>query len=246
MPINPFFNHTTSAAEQKLLDDLVTESITINGVPVFYLPRVNRDSDSIYGEDHLSCFPVAVQTNAYVESFDSYGGDGVLLSKFNLEIRDQIRLSFSQRTFRNEVSPITNYPVPKEGDLLWMPMDKRLYVINYVDKKQIFYTLGTLPAFSIVAEMFEYSGETFSTGVPDIDYIELANSPVLQAQALLSSYGGFILDHEGNALIYDMTGAKVPSRNPEYTFNDNPVIQEESDEIVDFTERNPLNYFSKY
>ena len=75
-------------SEQDLYEDLVTESIKIFGQDVVYLPREQVSEDDLLNEvvnQYTQAFPVEM----YLENVDGFEGDGNLLGKFGLEIRDQ-------------------------------------------------------------------------------------------------------------------------------------------------------------
>ena len=109
----------------------------------------------------------------YVKSYDSYEGDGTFLSKFNLEIRDQITFTVSRRVFGNEIAAQRpDIQRPREGDLVYSTMMKRIFVIKYVNNSAFFYQMGSLQVWDVVCEVWEYSNERFETGVDEIDAIE--------------------------------------------------------------------------
>lgn len=170
---NLYFNNYNSFSEQTLIEDLVVESLGIYGHTVFYMPRQLENKDDIYGEDYLSTYNSAYEFDMYVKSYDSYEGDGTFLSKFNLEIRDQITFTVARRSFANEIT--TERPDiirPREGDLVYSTIMKRIFVIKYVNNTAIYYQMGALQIWDVVCEVWEYSNERFSTGVAEIDNIE--------------------------------------------------------------------------
>lgn len=170
---NLYFDTFNNYAEQSLIDDLVVETLAIYGHSVYYLPRELVKKDDIYGEDTLSTYRSAYEFDMYVKSYDSYEGDGTFLSKFNLEIRDQITFTVSRRVFGNEIA--TQRPDiqrPREGDLVYSTMMKRIFVIKYVNNSAFFYQMGSLQVWDVVCEVWEYSNERFETGVDEIDAIE--------------------------------------------------------------------------
>lgn len=168
-----FFNNFNSYAEQNLIEDLISESLSIYGHTVFYLPRKVVKKDEIYSEDVLSTYDEAYEFDMYIKSYDSYEGDGTFLSKFNLEIRDQITLTISRRAFGNEIATVRpDIQRPREGDLVYSTMMKRIFVIKYVNNSAIFYQMGDLQTWDIVCEVWEYSNERFRTGNTEIDQIE--------------------------------------------------------------------------
>ena len=168
-----YFNNFNNYAEQMLIEDLVTESLTIYGHTVYYLPRGIEKRDEIWSEDSLSYYKLALEYDMYIKSYDSYEGDGTFLSKFNLEIRDQITYTVARRMFGNEIaSQRPDIQRPREGDLIYSTLMKRLFVIKYVNNSAIYYQMGDLQTWDIVCEVWEYSNERFDTGVDEIDYIE--------------------------------------------------------------------------
>jgi hypothetical protein len=170
---NLFFNNYNSYSEQMLIDDLVTESLSIYGHTVYYLPRDIQKRDEIWSEDSLSYYRLALEFDMYIKSYDSYEGDGTFLSKFNLEIRDQITFTVSRRMFGNEIaSRRADIQRPREGDLVYSTMMKRIFVIKYVNNTAVYYQMGELQTWDIVCEVWEYSNERFDTGVDEIDAIE--------------------------------------------------------------------------
>lgn len=170
---NLYFDTFNNYAEQSLIDDLVVETLSIYGHSVYYLPRELVKKDDIYGEDTLSTYRSAYEFDMYVKSYDSYEGDGSFLSKFNLEIRDQITFTVSRRVFGNEIAAQRpDIQRPREGDLVYSTMMKRLFVIKYVNNAAFFYQMGSLQVWDVVCEVWEYSNERFETGVDEIDAIE--------------------------------------------------------------------------
>lgn len=168
-----FFNNFDSYAEQDLIESLVCESISIYGHEVYYCPRILEKKDEILNEDTLSTYRSAYSVDAYIRSYDAYEGDGTFLSKFNLEIRDQITFVFARRTFRNEVSTqMADVQRPREGDLIYSKMMRRLFVVKFVNNQSIFFQMGALQVWDVVCEVFEYSNERLLTGVREIDRIE--------------------------------------------------------------------------
>ena len=169
MATNSFFRNFTSPNEQALYDDIIVESIKQYGHDLLYLPRIGEKKDDILNEYSFSRFEQALPVEAYIKNFSDFEGEGQLLAKFGLEIRDQMTLSISQRSFRQFIQPYTDKERPWEGDCIYIPMTKVLYQIKYVNTSAIFYTLGKLNTFDIVCEIIEFSNEQFNTGIPEID-----------------------------------------------------------------------------
>ena len=80
---------------------------------IFYMPRSSRDSvDLLYGEDTLKTYTSAFALEMYLEDVTGMEGEGDFMSKFGLEIRDELTFLVSRRRFAFTV----NQTRPNEGD----------------------------------------------------------------------------------------------------------------------------------
>jgi len=88
------------------------------------MPRKIIQIDEILNEDVASRFDSAFNIEMYVENVDGYEGDGILMSKFGLEIRNQMKLVVSRKRWDASVgvwnAGYNNFR-PSEGDLIYMP-----------------------------------------------------------------------------------------------------------------------------
>ena len=174
MATNLYFNNYNSSPEQRLIEDLMIETIKINGVDCYYIPNVNESArDLIYGEDPLKRFTAAYPLELYITNVDGYEGEREFFSKFGLEIRNNMSVIVSKRSFARWV-PQDRYIRPREGDLIYIPFlaqTGELYEIKYVNFSEAFYVLGNkYPYFyKLELEKFKYSQETIDTGIPSVD-----------------------------------------------------------------------------
>ena len=221
-----------------MIEDLVLESIKIYGHDMYYCPRTLIAKDDIYGEDTISEYKTAYYIDLYIRNFVSYEGDGNFLSKFNLEIRDQMTLTVSVRNFMNEIGNIEMIDRPQEGDLIYIPMLDRLLVIKYVNKNPVFYQMGAIQMYDLVCEMFEYSSERFSTGIEAIDSIETNLSLDASEYALLTQDGFIITDQDGYQIVQGGYNFEEQARDP---YEDNTEFETEGDSILDWTQIDPFS-----
>ena len=174
MPTNVFFNHAVST-EQHLYEDLVVESLRIYGHETYYLPREIVEEDTILGEDVQSTFGDAYSVEMYLENTEGFEGEGDLMSKFGVQVRDQATFIISLRSWERFISLDSNLATsmrPNEGDLLYFPLSGSMFEIKFVEHENPFYQVGKLFVFKLQCELFEYSGEDFDTG-SYADLIEL-------------------------------------------------------------------------
>lgn len=237
MATNFFFNNFQSNQEQLLLENLIIESIKIYGEDMYYVPRTINNYDAIYGADDQSSYDTAYMVEMYIKSVDGFSGDGNFLSKFGLEIRDRVIFSVAQRIFSEEVGMHSNQVRPNEGDLIYFPLNRKCFQIKYVNKQEMFYQLGALQTWEVTCELFEYSGETLNTGIPEIDMLQTKFDTNQFTFAIRSDNDGSIItDEEGSILILE--GSSMDDLIPAA---ENDEIQRESDLFVDFTSYDPFS-----
>jgi len=201
-------NLASNTAEQNLLHDLVAESIQFNGIEFTYIPRVQDNADTLFHESTRSTFSTSFVLEGYLENVDAFEGDGDILSGLGLSIHDQATIQFAARRF----NAVTGKVLPLEGDLIYYPMAKSVFEIKFVQNESQFYPLGTLPSFKLTCEKFEYSGETFSTGI-----------------AVLDALNDTVVDAAGDTV-------SVPASSNATNID----IQTEANAIFDFNETNPF------
>lgn len=197
MPTNHYFNNYGARNEQRLVEDLIVESIKIMGTDVYYLPNDNDQArDLLYGEDPLKTFVTAFSIEIYPSNIMDYGGEKELFSKFGLEIRNQVTVIMSKRSFSQRI-PQNNFTRPREGDLIYVPFlngTGELYEIKFTNQNKDFFMLGRkVPYFyELELEKFKYSQEVIDTGIPDIDIVSTQSAYTINLE-LGSGVGDYIL-----------------------------------------------------
>ena len=171
---NLYFSHGTRS-ERFLYEDLMIEQLKVFGQEVTYLPRTIVARDSILGEDALSKFEEAYSIEMYVENVSGFEGEGDVISKFGLEVRDDVTLVVSKRRFDLLVDQKSNTLAqdrPREGDVIYMPIFKKLFEIQFVEDEDPYYQIADIPLFKLKCTTFEYSHEILDTGISDVDSVE--------------------------------------------------------------------------
>ena len=173
--LNPFFLQG-SKSEQGLIQDLINEQLRMYGVEVYYLPRKYITEKTVIRELIESKFDNAYPIEAYIESFDGYGDNPTILSKFGIQALNEITLTISRERFETYISPLIKNQAniklssrPKEGDLVWFPLGDRLFEIKYVEHEKPFYQLQGNYTYELRCELFRYEDEIIDTGIEDID-----------------------------------------------------------------------------
>ena len=173
--LNPFFLQG-SKSEQNLVQDLINEQLKIYGVDVYYLPRQYITEKTVIKEVVESQFNFAYPIEAYIDTYDGYGGQGTILSKFGVQDIDDLTLIISKDRYDNYIreliknlSDIKLSTRPKEGDLIYFPFGNRLFEIKYVEHEKPFYQLKKNYVYELRCELFRYQNEIINTGLDFID-----------------------------------------------------------------------------
>ena len=170
MATSVYFSNYDNFNEQNLIDDLVIESIQIFGIDITYLSGLFNNVDSVFNEDDTPLYDEMYGFEVYIKNVDGFEGEGDFLSKFGLEIRDSITFTVAIRTFEQFVTRNNQAKVrPRENDIIYLPLNKKMYRVTYVEHESVFYQSGSLQVYDIKCELMEYSNERFDTGRTDID-----------------------------------------------------------------------------
>ena len=173
--LNPFFQQG-SKTEQSLVQDLINEQLRMYGVEIYYLPRKYVTEKTVIREVIESKFDVAYPIEAYIQNFEGYDDNSVLMSKFGIQNTNEITLVISRERFEEYITPLLSSEDdvklatrPKEGDILYFPLGDRLFEIKFVEAEKPFYQLQENYVFELRCELFRYENEVIDTGVTEID-----------------------------------------------------------------------------
>jgi len=258
MPTNVYFD-TGTKPEQHLYEDLMIEQLKIYGQDVFFIPRTLVKEDELFGEDTLSKFDDAYLIEMYFENVEGYEGEKEIMSKFGLQMNEDVTFVVARRRFEQLVSHDSNLIVktrPNEGDLVYFPKVKKIFEITFVDHDDPFYQVHNVPAFKLKCKTFEYGGEDIDTGITEIDAIETANSldmltfqiTMEQSSATTFNEGIELEDGTGNLELETQTGGTDNVIGEDETGGDN-VVLETGDYIIqeayvtDTIDENAMNDF---
>ena len=285
MAVSVYFNNQGATREQMLIEDMIIESIRNHGIDIYYLPRESQSElDALFGDDPVKTFTKAYKIDMYLESFQDFEGNQEFFSKFGLQIQKEARVAVARRTFERFV-PKTLRNLPKEGDLIYMPIQQKILEIRFVEEEKNFFQAGKFAPYmyGLNLEVFKYNGEVINTGVEEIDAIadvtaygieytmqaggtntyetheyvyQGATFAAATAKGYVSSWdlptrkliirnikGSFT----ANTLIKGVTSnaqwtmtSGNPQENALDAFEENVLLENEADNILDWTETNPF------
>jgi hypothetical protein len=245
---NLFFNNFVSSDEQNLINDLVYESIKIYGIDVGYMAYTEDDTDDILNESRKKYYSKYSQCEMYIRNVDGFEGEGDFLGKFGLEIRDRITFSVARRAFGETIEADQGLTRPREGDLVYLPLNKKVYSVKFVEHEPTFYQMGSLQFYDIVCELFEYSSERLNTGFAEVDAIETSFSTDIYVDVQLTEEDGITaLFTEDNIRILsedeDRSDASTTATKDfdTVTDSDNIQIETDADAILDFSDGDPFS-----
>ena len=135
----------------------------------------------------------------YIENTDGFEGEGDLLSKFGVEVRDQATFIISVRSWERFISLDSNLATsfrPNEGDLIYLPLSGSMFEIKFVEHEDPFYQIGKLFVFKMRCELFEYSGEDFDTDVIEVDTIEDQQAYIVEMTMSTGGSGTYAVNED--------------------------------------------------
>jgi hypothetical protein len=133
---------------------------------------------------------------------------------------------------------------PQEGDLIYFPLNRKLFEIKFVEHEDVFYQTGRLQTYDIRCEMFEYSSERLNTGNTEIDAIETTHTTdIIPEYAMLLEDNDNMVFEDGDFMVEEY---QVETTQPTA---DNTYIEDQAFNeydrmttgIVDFSESNPFS-----
>jgi len=144
---------------------------------VYYLPASNESEiDYLFGDHALKQYTRAHPIEMYLENVTGMDGEGDFISKFGLEIRDEMSFLVSRRRFKTVTSG-SDLSRPREGDLVYIPLVQNFFEITFVEHENdqaMFYTLGrgrggNVYVYALKLKQFVFSNELIQTGMDEID-----------------------------------------------------------------------------
>ena len=240
MGTSVYFNNQNASREQILIEDMIIESIRNHGIDIYYLPRESQSSlDEVFGDDPVKCFTKAYKIDMYLESSNDFEGNQEFFSKFGLEIQKSARVAVARRTFERFV-PSSLRNVPKEGDLIYMPIQEKLLEIRFVEEEKNFFQAGKQAPYmyGLNIETFKYNGELINTGIEDIDDVADVRAFGVEYSLQAGGSGTFTKDevvYQGATLAtstarayvsnWNLPSLKLRLRNIRGEFTGNTVIK---------------------
>jgi len=170
-----------SSQEQFLLQDLINEQLKMYGIDVYYIPRKILGTEKLSKEVTMSKLDDNFIIEAYLDNFEGYGDNTSIMSKFGIELRNEISLTISKERFdtyiveflkdlkEQDSSEIILDSRPREGDVIFFPLGERLYEIKFVEQEKPFYQLGKNYVYNLSCELLRLEDEIIDTGIEAID-----------------------------------------------------------------------------
>jgi len=227
------------SSEHVLMEDIIIECLKIYGFVTYYIPRQAVNEDMILGEDTLNKYASAYPLEMYMQNVTGFEGDGDLMTKFGVEIRDTATFVVARRRWDEVIASSGDAVLttrPAEGDVVYFPLTKAFFEIKRVESTDPFFQVGKLYVYKLQCELMQYSSEMFDTGVSDIDDIASDRSADINAFNLLLQNGDRALLEE-----YSPAGIILQSYNLSTIF---PNVGNEDFRgeisVLDFSERNPF------
>ena len=139
---------------------------------------------SKFGLQNLSEITFVVSKNRFQEltkqltiedGTDTTGGS-ILIESGTIDNSDNAVTFEGSNFYIINETDATDSARPLEGDLIFHPIMKKLFEVNFVDHDEPFHQLDNNPVYKLQCRTFDYSSERLDTGIVAIDAIEDALS----------------------------------------------------------------------
>ena len=159
---------------------------------------------------------------------------------FNLQVETANTGSYSNtHSYMVESGTANGYSItssrPMEGDLIYFPLNSKIYEIKFVEHEEIFYPHGKLYTYDLNCELFTYDSQRLDTGNTAIDTIEVTHTAdVLNYQFTLEN-GDILTDEDGGYILQEY---RIESQD---AAANNEFFTQKSYDFIDFSESNPFS-----
>jgi hypothetical protein len=227
------------SSEQLLMEDIIIECLKIYGFDTYYIPRQAENEDLILGEDVLEKYEHAYPLEMYMQNVNGFEGDGDLLTKFGVEIRDTATFVVARRRWDEVIARSGDAVLttrPAEGDIVYFPLTKAFFEIKRVDATDPFFQVGKLYVYKLQCELMQYSSEIFDTGVSEIDSLASDKDfDINNFNVLLETGDRFLLEYYSESSLvlesYQLNTILPNTQNENFTSEIS---------VLDFSETNPF------
>ena len=125
--------------------------------------QIIPEEEKVIKEVTVSKFDDSFRIEAYISTFDGYGGQGDILSKFGVRSTDEITFVISKERYADFITPKINLfkdqvktaDRPQEGDLVYFPATSAFFEIQFVEHEQPFYQQSNLPTYKLSCTRFK-------------------------------------------------------------------------------------------
>ena len=223
MAHNPYFKDYSG--EQNIIEDLSIEIIKTMGRDMIYIPREQYDKNIMFGEAQYK-FNKAFPLEMYIASVSGFEGEGDIITKFGLTVRDKIVLIISKKRFNKEIAEkYDGITRPREGDLIYFPLSKGLFEINFVEHENPFYQLGKLYTYALTCELTTIDNDEFNTGETDVDVVMTETKEAVYKFTLSTEVTNNLSFYDGEKVfqVYGVTGGTYSNATAEamcFKYND--------------------------
>lgn len=161
-------------SKSPMIKDIVEEVVAVIGFTAKYLPRkYGTGLDPVFGEDPTSKFDTVWQFNILIDDYQEYGDVGDFYSKFGVSVTDEMKVSFTKKSFA-EQTVSTDDDRPMAGDLLYFTDAEALFEVTFVGNDSSFYPTpdGPQHVWTLTLKPWEYGGEAIDVVDSEIEALE--------------------------------------------------------------------------
>lgn len=154
-----------------MVNNINREVNDVTGLNCKYLVRDEINIDTVFNDVTSSSFNTYHDIVMVVKFSETSVQEADFLTKFGIQANDRASFEVNKSKWQDEIPSV---PKPREGDLIYIQGDPRLWEITYVDEEKSLHDFYHL-TYTLSAQVYEYSQETdfnLDTGVDVIDNMQ--------------------------------------------------------------------------
>lgn len=217
--INQYGNSARfSTNEQRLVQNLIRESINVNGITVRYMPRGSDYTDEVWNERPESVFDSGYQADVLLVAASGFEGEGDILTQYGMEFREEVILSVAINRFEQLDSDyrVTIKQRYTDSDNFGSVADSEAYVdlINkYARSRPLEGDLIVIPFGRSAQNKKQYVPKVFEISrvstYHDGAFYQLGDNYQYKLHCKLFELSGEDLNFNPTAVTYDNTGRAI-------------------------------------
>lgn len=165
--LNPHLVMHENVNTHALMDNVAEQFIRSNGMSAFFLPKSFGGLDHIVGEEMNVKYDKMWNFAFYLEDYTGFSGIGSAYEYGGLTSHDKMKIMINPALFQRQC----HGRMPEVGDWVYVPIDRSLFSVRYVDPYNKFYQFGYQAHYFIILNKVTYNQEEVNPEIQNDEFV---------------------------------------------------------------------------